>query len=72
MGPLIYVSDTSKMTLALGAQSMSATSNPAGTVNMSMLMVMSLLLTLPQIVIYFLGQKYLFQINLGIGNSGTK
>lgn len=72
MGPLIYVSDTSKMTLALGAQSMSATSNPAGTVNMSMLMVMSLILTLPQIAIYFWGQKYLFQINLGIGNSGTK
>ena len=72
MGPLIYVSDTSKMTLALGAQTMSATSNPSGAVNMSMLMVMSLALTLPQIVVYFLGQKYLFQINLGIGNSGTK
>ena len=72
MGPLIYLSDTSKMTLALGAQSMSATSNPAGTVNMSMLMVMSVLLTIPQIIVYFTGQKYLFQINLGLGNAGTK
>lgn len=72
MGPLIYISDTNKMTLALGAQTMSATSNPTGTVNISMLMVMSLILSLPQIIIYFLGQKYLFQINLGIGNSGTK
>lgn len=72
MGPLIYTSDTDKMTMALGAQMLSASANPTGTLNMSILMCMSLILTLPQIIIYFWGQKYLFQINLGIGNSGTK
>lgn len=72
MGPLIYTSDIDKMTMALGAQMLSASSNPTGAVNMSILMCMSLMLTLPQIIVYFWGQKYLFQINLGIGNSGTK
>lgn len=72
MGPLIYVSDVNKMTMALGAQYLSASANPSGTLNMSILMCMSLVLTLPQIIVYFWGQKYLFQINLGIGNSGTK
>lgn len=72
MGPLIYVSDVNKMTMALGAQYLSASANPSGTLNMSVLMCMSLVLTLPQIIVYFWGQKYLFQINLGIGNSGTK
>ncbi len=72
MGPLIYTSDTNKMTMALGAQMLSASANPTGTLNMSILMCMSLVLTLPQIIVYFWGQKYLFQINLGIGNSGTK
>lgn len=72
MGPLIYVSDVNKMTMALGAQYLSASANPSGALNMSILMCMSLVLTLPQIIVYFWGQKYLFQINLGIGNSGTK
>lgn len=72
MGPLIYTSDVNKMTMALGAQVLSASSNPTGQLNMSILMCMSVVLTIPQVIVYFFGQKYLFQINLGVGNSGTK
>lgn len=72
MGPLIYTSDVSKMTMALGAQVLSASSNPTGQLNMSILMCMSVVLTIPQVLIYFFGQKYLFQINISVGNSGTK
>lgn len=72
MGPLIYLSDTENMTLALGIANLSASSNPTGSINMSVVMGLSLLMSIPQIVIYFIGQKYLFQLNLGIGNSGTK
>lgn len=71
-GPLIYISDTNRMTLALGAANLSASSNPTGAINLSVCMCMSLLLSIPQIVVYFAGQKSLFHINLGIGNSGTK
>ncbi|WP_234123502.1 carbohydrate ABC transporter permease [Clostridium hydrogenum] len=72
MGPLIYTSDVNKMTMALGAQVLSASSNPTGQLNMSILMCMSVVLTIPQVLIYFFGQKYLFQINISVGNSGTK
>lgn len=72
MGPLIYLQDSDKFTLALGVANMSAAVNPTGALNMSVVMGLSLLMSIPQIVIYFVGQKYLFQLNLGIGNSGSK
>ncbi|MCI1688343.1 ABC transporter permease subunit [Schleiferilactobacillus harbinensis] len=72
MGPLIYVSDSSKFTLALGAANLSAATNPSGTINTSLVMALSFCLSIPQIVIYFWGQKYLFNLNLGLGNSGSK
>ena len=72
MGPLIYVSDSNKFTLALGAANLSAATNPSGSINTSLVMALSLCLSIPQILIYFFGQKYLFNLNLGLGNSGTK
>lgn len=72
MGPLIYLQDSKKFTLALGVANMSASVNPTGALNMSVVMGLSLLMSIPQILIYFVGQKYLFQLNLGIGNSGSK
>ncbi|ERL65285.1 carbohydrate ABC transporter permease [Schleiferilactobacillus shenzhenensis] len=72
MGPLIYVSDSSKFTLALGAANLSASTNPSGTINTSLVMALSFCLSIPQIAIYFFGQKYLFNLNLGLGNSGSK
>lgn len=72
MGPLIYLQDSNKYTMALGVANMSAQVNPTGALNMSVVMGLSLLMSIPQIAIYFIGQKYLFQLNLGIGNSGTK
>ncbi|HIY56877.1 MAG TPA: carbohydrate ABC transporter permease [Candidatus Tetragenococcus pullicola] len=72
MGPLIYLSDSNKFTLALGAANLSASSNPTGDINTSLVMALSFLLSIPQILVYFFGQKYMFQLNLGIGNSGSK
>jgi len=72
MGPLIYTSSPNRATMALGAQLLSASANPNAAMNLSVLMTMSFILTLPQILIFIFGQKYLFQLNLGIGNSGTK
>lgn len=72
MGPLIYVSDASKYTLALGAANLSAAKNASGAIDTTLVMALSLCLSIPQILIYFFGQKYLFNLNLGLGNSGTK
>lgn len=72
MGPLIYLQDSEKYTLALGVANMSASVNPTGALNMSVVMGLSVIMSIPQITVYFVGQKYLFQLNLGVGNSGTK
>lgn len=72
MGPLIYLQSPEKMTLAISIANLSASTNPSGSLNMSVVMGLSMLMAIPQIIIYFAGQKYLFALNLGIGNSGTK
>lgn len=69
MGPLIYVHDVAKMPLALGVQILSATSNAGQTPAWNMVMVASFMLTIPMILVYFFGQKYIYQI--GITASGS-
>lgn len=71
-GPLIYTQTPSMSTLALGVKNLTASTDPSGALNMSVVMGFSVLLSIPQIFIYFIGQKYLYNLNLGIGNSGTK
>lgn len=72
MGPLIYVSDANKVTLALGAANLSAVIGKSGAITTSVVMAFSLCMSIPQILLYFFGQKYLFSLDLGLGNSGSK
>jgi len=39
---------------------------------MESVMVASMLLTLPMILVFFFGQKYVFEANISGGTSGTK
>ncbi|GAA0086636.1 carbohydrate ABC transporter permease [Clostridium sp. MB05] len=71
MEPLIYINDIEKMPLALGVQVMSATYNAGATPEWNIVMVASLLLTIPMVAVYFLGQKYIYQTNI-VGNSSLK
>jgi len=71
MGPLIYLHDEKKWTLALGVQAMTATSG-GELPPWNLVMASSLLLTAPMIVIFFLGQKYILELNLTTGSSGIK
>lgn len=64
MGPLIYINSTEKMPLALGVQILSATNNAAQTPAWNLIMVASMLLTLPMILVFFFGQKYMYEIGL--------
>lgn len=72
MGPLIYLNDTNKYPLALGLQYISTTSNALQAPPWNLVMVGSLLLTIPMIVVYYVGQKYLYEMNLSGGSAGVK
>jgi len=72
MGPLIYLNDESKMPLALGVQYIASTGQALQAPPWNFVMVGSLLLTVPMICVYYLGQKYLYEMNLSGGSAGVK
>jgi multiple sugar transport system permease protein len=72
MGPLIYLNNEDSMPLALGLQYMTGTSNEMQLPPWNLVMVGSIILTLPMIAIYYLGQKYLYEMNLQGGSAGVK
>jgi multiple sugar transport system permease protein len=72
MGPLIYLNDESKMPLALGLQYISSTSAAMQAPPWNLVMVGSILLTLPMIIIYYLGQRYLYEMDISGGSAGVK
>ena len=69
MGPLIYINDVDKSPLALGVQILSATSSSGQVPPWNLVSVGSLLLTLPMLIVYFFGQKYLDEFGLMSGGS---
>ncbi|MEU7892634.1 carbohydrate ABC transporter permease [Nonomuraea sp. NPDC049152] len=68
MGPLIYLSSQENMPLALGVQVMYATGGAGQAPPWNLVMVGSLLLTLPMIVVYFFGQKYMHELSVTAGS----
>lgn len=72
MGPLIYINDFEKAPLALGVQILSATSSSGQVPPWNLVMVGSLLLTIPMLVVYFFGQKYMDEFGVIGGSSAIK
>jgi multiple sugar transport system permease protein len=70
--PLIYINDVSKMPLALGVQILSATNSAGQIPPWNLVMVGALVLTIPMIAVYFLGQRYMDQLSLTGGSAGIK
>ena len=66
MGPLIYLNSESKYTIAIGLQFFNQN---FGTGKMNYLMAVSILTTLPLIILFFCAQRYFVQ---GITMSGIK
>jgi multiple sugar transport system permease protein len=71
-GPLIYVNDVSKMPLALGVQILSATNSAGQIPPWNLVMVGALVLTVPMILVYFFGQRFMDQLSLSGGSAGIK
>jgi multiple sugar transport system permease protein len=72
MGPLIYINDFDKAPLALGVQILSATSSSGQVPPWNMVMVGSLLLTLPMLLVYFFGQRYMDEFGVIGGSAAIK
>jgi multiple sugar transport system permease protein len=70
-GPLIFINSPENMPLALGIQVLSATSNGV-TPLWNYIMVGAIILILPMIVVYYFGQKYLYEAGLVSGSAGLK
>ncbi len=71
-GPLIYINTREKMPLALGVQILSATSSGAQVPPWNLVMVGALLLVIPVLIVYYVGQKYLYESGLVSGSAGLK
>lgn len=72
MGPLIYLNDDTKMPLALGVQYITTTAVAGQPPPWNLVMVGSILLTLPMIAVYYLGQRYLYEMDISGGSAGVK
>lgn len=71
-GPLIYINSQEKMPLALGLQYLSATSSGAQIPPWNLIMVGSLILIIPMVIVYYFGQRYLYEAGLVSGSAGLK
>ena len=72
MGPLIYINKESLMPLALGVQLITATAHTGMTPPWNLVMVASMFLTIPMVLVYFFGQKYIYEANISGGSAGIK
>ncbi|MCM3127010.1 MULTISPECIES: carbohydrate ABC transporter permease [unclassified Paenibacillus] len=71
MGPLIYINDPEKMPLALGVQLLT-TVGGGQMPPWNLVMVASLFLTMPMVLVYLFGQRYVYEANITGGSSGIK
>ncbi len=70
--PMIYLNETSKYPLAMGVQLLSNTGVVGATKLWNVTFAASMLLVVPMIVLYFVGQKYMFELNINTGSDSLK
>lgn len=68
-GPLIYLSSSQKFPLALGLYFFTETSNKGAIPPWNLIMVTALVLAIPMLIVYAVGQKYVYTANIGTGSS---
>lgn len=70
--PLLYLQDAELMPLAVAVRTLSATTSAGATPMWNLVMVASMLLTLPMLLVFFFGQKYVFEANISGGSASIK
>lgn len=70
--PKIYLSQTEKYPLAVGVQILSTTGNVGEAQMWNIAFAAAMLLVIPMIILYFVGQKYMFDISINAGSDSIK
>lgn len=70
--PLLYLQDADMMPLAVAVRTLSATTSAGATPMWNLVMVASMLLTIPMLLVFFFGQKYVFEANISGGSAAIK
>lgn len=70
--PKIYLTQSDKYPLAVGVQILSTKGNVGEAQMWNIAFAAALLLVIPMIILYFLGQKYMFDLNIDIGSDSIK
>lgn len=70
--PLLYLQDAALMPLAVAVRTLSATTSAGATPMWNLVMVASMLLTIPMLLVFFFGQRYVFEANISGGSTGIK
>ena len=70
-GPLVFIQDRGKYPLAVALKYMQASSGNA-VPNWHLVMVGAMFLTIPPLITYFFGQKYILEANIAAGSASMK
>lgn len=70
-GPLVFIQNKDKYPLAVALKFIQASQGNA-VPNWHLVMVGSMFLTIPTLIAYFFGQKYILQANINMGSAGIK
>ncbi len=70
-GPLVFIRDKAKYPLAVALKYIQASQGNA-VPNWHLVMVGAMFLTLPPLIAYFFGQKYILEANINMGSAGIK
>ena len=70
--PLIYLNTEDLFPLALGVKILTATTSSGAPPMWNKVFTASMILIVPMILVYFVGQKYMYEITLSAGSAGVK
>ncbi len=70
-GPLVFIQDKDKYPLAVALKFIQSSQGNA-VPNWHLVMVGAMFLTIPPLITYFFGQKYILQANINMGSAGIK
>ena len=70
--PLIYLNNEDLFPLALGVKILTATTSSGAPPMWNRVFTCSMILIIPMVAVYFVGQKYMYEVNLSAGSAGVK
>lgn len=70
--PMIYLNQTEKYPLSIGVQILSAVGHAGQLPLWNLMMAAAMILVIPMVLLFFLGQKHMFEISINAGSDAIK